>query len=65
MSLNTHISMLEHKHIKLEKALDGEVHRPLPDFSTVQMLKKQKLMIKEELERLWDVQRDMEAESSA
>lgn len=65
MSLTTHISMLEGKHVKLERALEAEVHRPLPDFSAVQMLKKQKLMIKEELERLWDAQRDVEQNNSA
>lgn len=64
MSLSTHISMLEHKHIKLEDALFDEMHRPLPDFSTVQSLKKQKLMIKEELERLWDAQREVETGSA-
>ncbi len=65
MSLHTHIDMLEKKHIKLESDLEMEVHRPMPDFSAVQKLKKQKLMIKEELSRLWGAQRSLEEGTSS
>ena len=52
MSLATHISALEFKHAKLESMVDQESNRPLPDFTVIQTLKKQKLLIKEELERV-------------
>lgn len=52
MSLATHISMLEDKHYRLEAMISGESSRPMPDFTVIQTLKKQKLLIKEELARL-------------
>lgn len=52
MSLFTHLSMLEEKHGKLEHLISEEAVRPLPDFSLIQTLKKQKLLLKEELLRL-------------
>jgi hypothetical protein len=52
MSLFTHLSMLEEKHNKLEKIISEESVRPLPDFPLMQTLKKQKLLLKEELLRL-------------
>ena len=52
MSLTTHLSMLQDKHIKLETMIGDESHRPQPDFGLLQTLKKQKLILKEELERL-------------
>ncbi len=52
MSLAAHISALENKHAKLSAMVDEESHRPLPDFTVIQTLKKQKLLIKEELERI-------------
>ncbi len=52
MSLAAHVSSLETKHAKLEDLIAEESHRPMPDFTVVQTLKKQKLLIKEELQRL-------------
>ncbi|MCI5049728.1 MAG: DUF465 domain-containing protein [Rickettsiales bacterium] len=52
MSLATHIYSLEAKHEHLEHLLDDELHRPMPDFTVMQSLKKQKLLIKEELARI-------------
>ncbi len=52
MSLATHISSLESKHHHLEVMLEDEVRRPMPDFTIIQTLKKQKLLIKEEMRRL-------------
>lgn len=52
MSLAAHISTLETKHAKLDQRLEDESHRPRPDFTVLQNLKKQKLLIKEELARL-------------
>lgn len=52
MSLFSHLATLEDKHLKLEGMLSAEAQRPSPDFSVVQTLKKQKLLIKEEMERI-------------
>jgi hypothetical protein len=52
MSLSTHFAMLQDKHHKLETMVAEESHRPEPDFGLLQTLKKQKLILKEELERL-------------
>ena len=52
MSLATHISMLEDKHYRFENMIEDEANRPMPDFSVIQTLKKQKLLVKEELARL-------------
>ena len=52
MSMTTHVAMLQDKHGKLEGMIHDETHRPMPDFGLIQTLKKQKLILKEELERL-------------
>ncbi len=52
MSLTAHVAMLQDKHGKLETMIHDESHRPLPDFGLIQTLKKQKLLIKEEMLRL-------------
>lgn len=52
MSLAAHISALESKHNHLEYLIGEESNRPLPDFTVIQTLKKQKLILKEELERI-------------
>jgi hypothetical protein len=46
---STHVSALQLKHAGLERRIEDELSRPLPDLSTVQTLKKRKLRIKEEL----------------
>ena len=48
----SHVSTLELKHAGIERQLHDEMNRPIPDPATVQDLKKRKLRIKEELERL-------------
>ena len=45
----SHFSALQLKHDGLERKLADELSRPLPDLSTIQLLKKRKLRIKEEL----------------
>lgn len=52
MSLAAHIATLESKHHHLEAMLEDEIRRPMPDFTIIQTLKKQKLLIKEEMRRL-------------
>ena len=45
----SHFSALQLKHAGLERQLADELSRPVPDLSTIQLLKKRKLRIKEEL----------------
>lgn len=40
---------LQLKHLRLESLIDEEMSRPLPCSSTLQQLKKQKLLIREQL----------------
>ena len=58
MSLHTHLATLQEKHTKLERMIGDEAHRPLPDFGMVSLLKKQKLLLKEEMERVRLLKRD-------
>ena len=44
-----HVSALQLKHAGIERQLADELSRPVPDLSTIQLLKKRKLRIKEEL----------------
>lgn len=52
MSLQAHYAMVQEKHSKLETKIAAEWVRPSPDLSMIQTLKKQKLLLKEELERI-------------
>ena len=52
MTVHAHLSMLQDKHSKLESIIVEENGRPSPDLSVLQTLKKQKLLLKEEMERL-------------
>jgi len=52
MSVVSHIAHLQSKHAELEHLLDHEMARPSPSFYTVKDIKKQKLLIKEEIARL-------------
>lgn len=45
----SHVSALQLKHAGLERQLEEEMSRPMPDLAIVQTLKKRKLRIKEEL----------------
>ncbi|QZH73757.1 MAG: YdcH family protein [Erythrobacter sp.] len=46
---SSHVSALQEKHRGLESRLKEEMNRPAPNEVTIQMLKKQKLRIKEEI----------------
>ena len=48
----SHVSALQLKHTGLERKIEQEMSRPLPDLATLQLLKKRKLRIKEELEHI-------------
>lgn len=52
MGLESHILELADKHHKLDEQIHDELHRPLPDDLVVSELKKRKLRLKEEIERL-------------
>jgi hypothetical protein len=52
MSQLDRIEALREKHASLERAIDEEVHRPLPDQSAIYDLKRQKLRIKDEIFQL-------------
>ncbi len=52
MALESHIQELADKHHKLDEQIHDELHRPLPDELTIAELKKRKLRLKEEIERL-------------
>ncbi|KAF0138583.1 MAG: hypothetical protein FD153_1223 [Rhodospirillaceae bacterium] len=52
MSVETRLEALRAKHAELEAAIAAENHRPLPDSTFLSDLKRQKLKIKEEIERL-------------
>ncbi len=52
MALHEHVDSLRTKHARLEQMIDEELHRPLPDQAALSRLKKEKLRIKEEIERL-------------
>jgi len=42
-------SALRERHAQLERALEGELLRPLPDSLRVRSLKRRKLLVKDEL----------------
>lgn len=52
MGLESHIQELSDKHHKLDEQIQEELHRPHPDDLRLSDLKKRKLRLKEEIERL-------------
>lgn len=52
MSILAHLETLEEKHARYESLVTEEMARPLPDFRLITELKKQKLRVKEEMERI-------------
>jgi len=52
MSTEPHIEALKDKHSALDAAIHKEEVRPLPDESTLSTLKKQKLLLKDEILRV-------------
>ena len=52
MSQQDRIEALKEKHASLERAIDEEIHRPLPDQEAIHDLKRQKLRIKDEIVQL-------------
>lgn len=52
MGLESHIQELSDKHHKLDEQIHEELLRPHPDDLMISELKKRKLRLKEEIERL-------------
>ncbi|HUA77999.1 MAG TPA: DUF465 domain-containing protein [Acetobacteraceae bacterium] len=52
MSLQSHLSALKDRHASLEMRIAEEDQRPRPDAETLSRLKREKLRVKEEMERL-------------
>lgn len=48
----SHVSALQLKHAGLERQIEQEMSRPMPDLATIQTLKRRKLRIKEELSHI-------------
>ncbi|RIK94213.1 MAG: hypothetical protein DCC73_06520 [Proteobacteria bacterium] len=51
MYTDSHLSALESKHATLEKSIDAESCRPVPDTLKITELKREKLRLKEEIQR--------------
>ncbi|BCX16971.1 MAG: hypothetical protein KatS3mg117_0653 [Geminicoccaceae bacterium] len=52
MPMQEHVESLRSKHARLEQLIEEELHRPLPDQGVISRLKKEKLRIKEQIERI-------------
>jgi len=63
MTMQDYVESLRSKHAYLERQIDDEMHRPLPDQSTLTRLKREKLRLKDELARMDDPQEQVPAAS--
>lgn len=52
MALDAHVTELSDKHRALEKKIENEMARPSADSLMIAQLKREKLLIKDKLERL-------------
>ncbi len=52
MNLLSHLSALKERHASLETRIAEEDQRPRPDAEALSRLKREKLRVKEEMERL-------------
>lgn len=52
MTIGDRVESLKARHAYLEHEIDEEVHRPLPNTIHLTELKREKLRIKEEIERM-------------
>lgn len=48
---NSHVNALQTKHAGIERMIQQEMSRPVPDGVAIQALKKRKLKLKEEIAR--------------
>lgn len=52
MNNDAHVATLKERHQELERAIDEETQRPLPDSMALQALKRHKLRVKDEITRM-------------
>ena len=52
MTIAAHLATLEKKHVALEEELHAAVNRPSAEDQTIAEIKRRKLRIKDEIERL-------------
>lgn len=52
MISESYVTFLKERHQELEEAIEEESKRPLPDDMLVQLMKRQKLRIKDKLQRI-------------
>ncbi|MFT6582150.1 MAG: hypothetical protein ACJAU6_002591 [Alphaproteobacteria bacterium] len=52
MSIETKVVALKKKHASLDENLSNENRRPVPDAPTISAIKREKLNIKDEIERI-------------
>jgi hypothetical protein len=55
MSLQSHLVELERRHQAIEKEIETELHHPSTDDLTLRELKRKKLSLKDEIEKLRQV----------
>jgi hypothetical protein len=49
---NAHLASLTARHARLDESVTAETRRPLPDQAKLAQLKREKLKLKEEIDRL-------------
>lgn len=64
MTMQDYVESLRSKHAYLERQIDDEMHRPLPDQSTLSRLKREKLRLKDEIARMDDPMEQVSAANS-
>jgi len=52
MSLEARTASLSKRHASIDRQLETESHRPMPDQAVIAQLKREKLRLKDELNRL-------------
>lgn len=52
MSIDGHLDALKRKHGALESQIEDQMSRPVPDQSALTALKREKLRLKEEIEKI-------------
>ena len=52
MTIQSHLESLSEQHTHLEHEIEEETHRPQPDSLKLTALKREKLRVKEEIQRL-------------
>ena len=51
MSIQAHVDSLSEKRNQIKEQINAEMNHPLPNFETITKLKKQNLVLKQEMQR--------------